>query len=136
MRFQEVGYPPHQTGLAFWKDWRGSYLYFTLIPSITEISALFVKELSFPQTVPTDDAFFNRNWVGACWDLWAGIGTSAGPVRWFWMLCSSAKISNKGGSTGARSLPLRCQSQFFPDERKDQLFKGRIFYVPFTDGVA
>ena len=42
----------------------------------------------------------------------------------------------RGGSTGAHPLPLRCQSQFFPDERKDQLFKGRMFCVPFTDGVA
>ena len=31
-----------------------------LIPSVTEISTLFVKELSFPQTTSTDDAFFNR----------------------------------------------------------------------------
>ena len=31
-----------------------------LIPSVTERSALFLKELSFPQTAPTDDAFFNR----------------------------------------------------------------------------
>ena len=28
-----------------------------------ERSALFVKELSFPQTVLTDDAFFNRYWA-------------------------------------------------------------------------
>ena len=26
---------------------------------------MFIKELSFPQTAPTDDAFFfNRNWAG------------------------------------------------------------------------
>ena len=25
-----------------------------------------MKELSFPQTAPTDDAFFNRNWAGVC----------------------------------------------------------------------
>ena len=81
MRLREVGYPPHQAGLAFWKDWRGSYLYSALIPSVTERSALFVKELSFPQTTPTDDAFFNRNWAGACWNRWAGTGTIAGPVR-------------------------------------------------------
>ena len=31
-----------------------------MIPSITERSVLFVKELSFPQTVPTIDAFSNR----------------------------------------------------------------------------
>ena len=38
-----------------------------------ERSSLFVKELSFPQTAPTDDAFFNRNWAGACWGRWAGL---------------------------------------------------------------
>ena len=27
---------------------------------------MFVQELSFPQTAPTDDAFFNRNWAGTC----------------------------------------------------------------------
>ena len=31
-----------------------------LIPSITKRSVLFVKELSFPQTAPTYDVFFNR----------------------------------------------------------------------------
>ena len=27
---------------------------------------MFVQELSFPQTAPTNDAFFNRNWAGVC----------------------------------------------------------------------
>ena len=31
-----------------------------MIPSVIERSILFVKELSFPQTTPTADAFFNR----------------------------------------------------------------------------
>ena len=31
-------------------------------------------------------------------------------------------------------MPLRCLIQFFPDERKDQLLRGRMFCVPFTDG--
>ena len=79
MRLWEVGYPTHQAGLASWKDWRGSCLCSGLIPSVAERSSLFVKELSFPQTVPTDDAFFNRNWAGACSDRWAGIGTITGP---------------------------------------------------------
>ena len=30
--------------------------------------------MSFPQTAPTDDAFFNRNWVGECGGRWAGPG--------------------------------------------------------------
>ena len=41
-------------------DWRYSCLCSGLIPSVTERSTLFVKELSFPQTAPTDYAFFNR----------------------------------------------------------------------------
>ena len=32
-------------------------------------------ELSFPQTAPTDDAFFNWNWVGGFWNRWADAGT-------------------------------------------------------------
>ena len=47
-------------------------MYSELIPSVTERSALFVKELSFPQTAPTDDAFSNRNWAEACWNRCAG----------------------------------------------------------------
>ena len=31
-----------------------------LIPSVTEKSTIFAKELSFPQKALTDDAFFNR----------------------------------------------------------------------------
>ena len=27
---------------------------------------------------PIDDAFFNRNWVRACWGRWAGPGSLAG----------------------------------------------------------
>ena len=43
MRLREVGYPPHQAGHAFWKDWRDSCLYSALIPSVTKRSALFVR---------------------------------------------------------------------------------------------
>ena len=39
-------------------DWRYSCLCPELIPSVTEKSIIFVQELSFPQTAPTDDAFF------------------------------------------------------------------------------
>ena len=121
MCLREVGCPPRLAGLTSWEDWRGSYLYSELIPSVTERSALFVKELSFPQTAPTDDAFFNRNWVGACWDLWAD------PLA----LDAALPYKNKKqrGSTGACPLSLRCLSQ-------DQLLRERMFCVPFTDGVA
>ena len=40
-------------------DWRYSCLCFESIPSVTEKSVIFVQELSFPQTAPTDDAFFS-----------------------------------------------------------------------------
>ena len=39
---------------------------------------MFIKELSFPQTAPTDDAFFNRIWAGASGGRWAGPGLWAG----------------------------------------------------------
>ena len=65
-RLQEVGCRRCLAGLASLGDWCGSCLYSELIPSVTERSALFVKELSFPQTAPTDDAFFNRHWAGVC----------------------------------------------------------------------
>ena len=39
---------------------------------------MFVQELSFLQTAPTDDAFFNRNWAGACWGSWVGPGLMLG----------------------------------------------------------
>ena len=61
-------------------DLRCFFLCSELIPSVTELSVLFVKELSFPQTGPTDDAFFNRTGlerVGVVWPepglLWIGL---------------------------------------------------------------
>ena len=71
-----------------------------------------------------DDAFFNRNWAEACWDRWAGTGIITGPVRWLWALDSSAKRYKQRGSVGACLLPLRFLSQFFSDERKNQLLEG------------
>ena len=78
---REVGYLRCLAGPASLEDWRCSFLCSELIPSVIERSALFVKELSFPQTAPTDDAFFNRNWAGACWGRWAGTGTVDEPIR-------------------------------------------------------
>ena len=96
-RLREVGYPRRLAGPASFEDWRCSCLYSELIPSITERSTLFVKELSFPQMAPTDDAFFNRNWAGACWNRWVGTETAVGPVRWLLMLRPPAKTRNKRG---------------------------------------
>ena len=47
---------------------------------------MFIKELSFPQTAPTDDAFFNRNWAGARGGRWAGPGLLAGWDAGFWIV--------------------------------------------------
>ena len=63
---REVGCLRRLAGPASWADWRCFCLCSELIPSITEKSVIFMKELSFPQTAPTDDAFFNRNWAGEC----------------------------------------------------------------------
>ena len=52
------------------------------------------------------------------------------------MLRSPTKTSSKEDRRGTRSWTLQCLSQFFPDERKDQLLRGRMFGIPFTDGVA
>ena len=41
---------------------------------------MFMKELSFPQTAPTDDAFFNRNWAGARRSRWVGPRLLMGPT--------------------------------------------------------
>ena len=60
------------------------------------------------------------------------LGRSVDSGRW----TPLQKEETKRGSVRARPLPLRCLSQFLPDERKDQLLKGRMFYVPFTDWVT
>ena len=57
-----------------------------------------------------DDAFFNRNWVGACWNHWVGpLALDVG------LLCKNKKQREL---TGAHPLPLQCLSQLFPDEEK------------------
>ena len=57
----------------------------------------------------TDDAFSTGTVLES-----AGF---AGPIHCLWELGSSANKKQKG-STGARPLPLRCLSQFFPGEEK------------------
>ena len=110
-------------------DWRCCCLCSELIPSVTEKLVIFVKELSFPQTAPTDDAFFQPDWAGACWGRWAGsgllLGWSAGCV------CGSSlhkRTRKKKGQQGVCPWPLRCLSQFL-SERKDRLLRGRMCCV-------
>ena len=79
----------------------------------------------------SDDAFFNQNWaeaflitLGRSWDCrWVGpLALDVG------LLCKNKK---ERGSAGARPLLLRCLSRFLPDERKDQLLRGRMFLRTF-----
>ena len=67
-------------------DWRCSCLCNWLIPSVTERSVLSVKELSFPQTAPTDDASFQLDWAGAYWGRRAGDRIIAGLVYRLWIV--------------------------------------------------
>ena len=125
---QEVGYLRCLAGLASLGDWRGSCLYSEFIPSVTKRSTLFVKELSFPQTVPTDDAFFNRNWARPCWNRWVDpLSLGAG------LLCKNKKPK---GSAGACPLPLQCLSQFLPVEEKINCLWNEVLCMSFTGGVA
>ena len=56
---QEACCPRRLADPASLADWRCSCLCSELIPSVIEKSVIFIKELSFPQTSPTDDAFFS-----------------------------------------------------------------------------
>ena len=47
---------------------------------------MFVQELSFPQTVLTDDAFFQWNWAGACGGRFARPGLLAGWAAGSWIV--------------------------------------------------
>ena len=57
MCLREVGYLCRLAGLASLGDWRDSYLCSKSIPSVTERSALFVKELRSHRRSQTNDAF-------------------------------------------------------------------------------
>ena len=85
---QEACYLRRLAGLASLADWRCSFLCSESIPSVTEKSVIFMKELSFPQTAPTDDAFFNRNWARACGGRWVGLGLLAGWAVGCWIVCA------------------------------------------------
>ena len=84
-------------------DWRSSCLCSGLIPSVTEKSVIFVKELSFPQTAPTDDVFFQSDWAGACGGRWAGPGLLLG-----WSAGTSVALlyKNKKEEEPAGALPV------------------------------
>ena len=64
-------------------------------------------------------------------ELDLSLGRSAGSRR----RTPLQKQERKKGWRGLRSWPLRCLSQFLP-ERKDRLLRGRMFCVPFIEGVT
>ena len=75
-------YCPHRrVDPASLVDWRDSCLCSVLIPSVTERSVIFIKELSLPQTAPTDDAFSNQNWAGVCLGLLGRTRIGVGQVH-------------------------------------------------------
>ena len=58
------------------------------------------------------------------------LGQSDGSGRWTPLQKQETKRIG-GGSPVASPMP-----KSITDERKDQLLRGRMYYVPFTDGVA
>ena len=72
------------------------------------INNFFLLKCHLIIIIYSDDAFFNRNWAGACWGRWAGIGIVTGLVCWLWTLDSSAKAKTKrigGGLPVASPMP-------------------------------
>ena len=120
---QEVGSLHRLAGPASSDDWRCFCLCSELIPSVAEKSALFVTELSFPQTTPTDDAFFNRTGleragvVGPEFGLLLGWSAGSSVA----LLCKNKKVEGLAGASPV--APLQCLSQFL-HERKGRLLRG------------
>ena len=81
------------------------------IPSVTEKSVIFIKELSFPQTAPTDDAFFNRDWVGACRGRWAGPGLLAGWSAGPWIVGVEVGLLQRWSASSGCGTPLQKQER-------------------------
>ena len=55
----------------------------------------------------------------------------AGPIHWLRMPDSSTKTRNQKGSAGARPLPLRCLSKFFPTDEKINCLGNEVFMRTF-----
>ena len=79
--YQEACYLRRLADPGSLADWRCSCLCSELIPSVTEKSVIFIKELSFPQTAPTDDAFFQP---GLGWSVWGSLDwtKTTGGLNW------------------------------------------------------
>ena len=66
-----------------------------------------MKELSFPQTVSTDDAFFQPDWAGACWGRWAGPGLLLGWSAGFWIVGAVVRLLQCWSAGSRRGTPLQ-----------------------------
>ena len=66
-----------------------------------------MKELLFPQTAPTDDAFFNRDWAGACRGLWAGPGLLAGWAAGSWIFWAEVRLLQCASVGSGHGTPLQ-----------------------------
>ena len=134
---QEACCPRRLVDPASLADWRCSYLCSELIPSLTEKSVILIKELSFPQTAPTDDAFFQPELGWSMFGLlgrsWADIGLVCrscvvGPgvglllllIGGLWMWHSPARrTKRKKGRRGLRPWQLRCLSQILSERKRE-----------------
>ena len=96
---------------TFLVDWCCSYLYSGLILSVTEKLVIFVKELSFPQTAPTDEAFFNRNWAGACRGRWDEPGLMMGWSAGSWIIGAEIGMLQCWSAGSGRGTPLQKQER-------------------------
>ena len=114
---------------------------------------MFMKELSFPQTAPTDDAFFQPELGWSVWGLldWTKIADglnwrmrdylgwgriAAMLVYRLWMRHSPARRTRrKKGRRGLCPWPLRCLSQIL-SERKERMLRLLSIGVPFIDGLS
>ena len=151
---QEVCCPRRLVDPPSLVDWRCSYLCSKLIPSVIEKLVIFIKELSFPQTAPTDDAFFQPELGWSVFGLlgwsWADTGLVCRPyvvgpgvglllllllIGRLWMWYSPAgRTRRKKCRRELCPWPLRCLSQCLY-ERKKRLLRRLRIGVPFTDGV-
>ena len=111
---------------------------------------MFMKELSFPQTAPTDDAFFqpelgwsvrgSLGWTkiagGLNWRMLDRLGwgrTAAMLIYRLWMRHSPARRTRrKKGRRGLRLWPLRCLSQIL-SKKEERMLRLLSIGVPFID---
>ena len=114
---------------------------------------MFMKELSFPQTAPTDDAFFQPE-LG--WSAWGSLGWTKTADGLYWRMLDrlgwgrvaatlvyrlrmrhspARRTRRKKGRRGLRPWPLRCLSQILSG-RNERMPRLLSIGVPFIDGLS